>query len=200
MTGTGMTTTLSDFRRRRLQKMKDRVSTSREDYPQRADFATGLDWVNSITAPIIRDYAECLAIVMHNYMSKTATAIMFKNWKHATLPVPLENPTMGYVTFTPAGEEWYRQYNEPYFAQQMEAQALGQRILNSFNKSLFHYLNTILERHTTTTAFDHWRAAVPRPPQKLQRPTALTEPLLGYGYGKDPGKDLPRQAADLARF
>jgi hypothetical protein len=197
--GTGKPMTMQNLRRRRLQRQKNKASKTTPEYPQRADYADGLDWVNAITASVIRDYVNRMLPVMNNYMTKTATAIMFQHWKLGTLPAH-DTPIMGYVTFTPAGEEWYKKYNDPYFATQMEGQALGQRILKPLYDAMFQYLNTILERHITTTAFDHWRTMVPQPPPILQRPTAPKEPLLGYGYGKDPGKDLPRQAADLARF
>mgnify|MGYP000361738536 CR=1 FL=1 len=38
-------------------------------------------------------------------------------------------PIYGFVTFTPAGADWFSKYNDPYFGEQMEVQALARRIV-----------------------------------------------------------------------
>ncbi len=77
--GTGKPMTMQSLRRRRLQRQKNKASKTTPEYPQRADYAGGLDWFNAITAPVIRDYVNRMLPVMNNYMTKTTTAIMFQH-------------------------------------------------------------------------------------------------------------------------
>jgi hypothetical protein len=143
--GTGKLMTMQQLRRRRLQRQK-KYKTQSED-PPLEDYTDELDWTETDTTPEFRDSVNRMIPFMHNYMAKTATAIMFQHWKLGTTPAH-DKQTKGYVTFTPAGADWFSNYN---FEAHKEVQALARRIV------MLNGLNTTATHQRTAVAYETWR-------------------------------------------